>query len=114
MLQRRVSRSDRLALAHSQVDILEKALDEQKVYVTVNLFFLLSLLLLLCRPPVAVGVDASGQCMPGEVPKLFGGNVVEYLKATGSEIPLIVSSCMRAIQKEGEGPHCHLDCLLPR
>ncbi|CAI8048570.1 SLIT-ROBO Rho GTPase-activating protein 3 [Geodia barretti] len=80
VLQRRVSRSDKLALAHSQLDILEKALDEQKI------------------PPVAVGVDAS---VPGEVPKLFGGNVVEYLKATGSEIPLIVSSCMRAIEKEG-------------
>ena len=49
-----------------------------------------------------VGVDSSGQCVPGEVPKLFGGNVVEYLKATGSEIPLIVSSCVRAIDKEGE------------
>jgi hypothetical protein len=83
VLQRRVNRSDKLALAHSQLDILEKALDEQKV------------------PPVAVGVDASGQNVPGEVPKLFGGNVVEYLQATGSEIPLIVSSCMRAIEKEG-------------
>ena len=49
-----------------------------------------------------VGVDSSGQSVPGEVPKLFGGNVVEYLKATGSEIPLIVSSCIRAIDKEGE------------
>jgi hypothetical protein len=51
---------------------------------------------------VPVGVDSSGQSVPGEVPKLFGGNVVEYLKATGSEIPLIVSSCIRAIDKEGE------------
>ena len=31
VLQRRVNRSDRLALAHSQLDILEKSLDEQKV-----------------------------------------------------------------------------------
>ena len=31
VLQRRVSRSDKLALAHSQLDILEKALDEQKM-----------------------------------------------------------------------------------
>ena len=54
------------------------------------------------RPPVAVGVDASGQSVPGEVPKLFGGNVVEYLQATGSEIPLIVASCIRAIEKEGQ------------
>jgi SLIT-ROBO Rho GTPase activating protein len=83
VLQRRVNRSDKLALAHSQLDVLEKALDEQKV------------------PPVPVGVDSSGQSVPGEVPKLFGGNVVEYLKATGSEIPLIVSSCIRAIDKEG-------------
>ena len=57
---------------------------------------------LLLRPPVPVGVDASGQSIPGEVPKLFGGDVVEYLTATGSEIPLIVASCIRAIDKEGE------------
>lgn len=31
VLQRRVNRSDKLALAHSQLDVLEKALDEQKV-----------------------------------------------------------------------------------
>lgn len=53
-------------------------------------------------PPVPVAVDSSGLSVPGEVPKLFGGNVVEYLKATGSEIPLIVASCIRAIDKEGE------------
>lgn len=53
-------------------------------------------------PPVPVGVDTSGQVVPGEVPKLFGGNVVDYLEATGSEIPLIVASCIRAIDKEGE------------
>ena len=44
--------------------------------------------------------------MPGEVPKLFGGHVVEYLKATGSEIPLIVASCIRAIEKEGPYSLC--------
>ena len=33
IVQRRVQRGDRLALATSQLDILEKALDEQKVYV---------------------------------------------------------------------------------
>lgn len=59
------------------------------------------LLLLPHSPPVPVGVDSSGQSIPGEVPKLFGGDVVEYLKATGCEIPLIVSSCIRAIDKEG-------------
>ena len=46
-------------------------------------------------------MDPGGQNVPGEVPKLFGGHVVEYLKATGSEIPLIVASCIRAIEKEG-------------
>lgn len=56
----------------------------------------------LCRPPVPVGVDSRGQSIPGEVPKLFGGDVVEYIKATGCEIPLIVASCLRAIEKEGE------------
>ena len=53
-------------------------------------------------PPVPVGVNSFSQIVPGEVPKLFGGNVVEYLVATGSEIPLIVSSCIRTIEKEGE------------
>ena len=47
-------------------------------------------------------MDPSGQTVPGEVPRLFGGDVVEYLRATGSEIPLIVSSCINAIDKEGE------------
>ena len=57
-------------------------------------------------PPVPVGVDSKGQSVPGEVPQLFGGNMVEYLKATGSETPLIVSSCIRAIDKEGEILQC--------
>lgn len=56
-----------------------------------------------------VGVDSSGKTVPGEVPKLFGGNVVDYLKATGSEIPLIVASCIRAIDKEGER-----ECVMKR
>ncbi len=36
IVHRRVQRADRLSLASAQLDILEKALDEQKVYVVVN------------------------------------------------------------------------------
>ena len=63
-------------------------------------------------PPVPVGVDSKGQSVPGEVPQLFGGNMVEYLKATGSETPLIVSSCIRAIDKEGAvWRYCSVLCV---
>ena len=54
-----------------------------------------------CSPPVTVGVDAYGNSIPGEVPRLFGGDVLQYIMATGSEIPLIVLSCTKAIEKEG-------------
>ena len=54
-----------------------------------------------CSPPVTVGVDAYGNSIPGEVPRLFGGDVLQYIMATGSEIPLIVVSCTKAIEKEG-------------
>ncbi len=37
------------------------------------------LLLNIPRPPVPVGVDAQGRQIPGEVPKLFGGDIVEYI-----------------------------------
>ena len=30
-------------------------------------------------PPVPVGLDAQGRQIPGEVPKLFGGDIVEYI-----------------------------------
>ena len=33
----------------------------------------------LCSPPVPVGVDAQGRTIPGEVPKLFGGELVKYI-----------------------------------
>ncbi len=36
IVHRRVQRADRLSLASAQLDILEKSLDEQKVYVFVG------------------------------------------------------------------------------
>lgn len=33
----------------------------------------------VCSPPVPVGVDAQGRTIPGEVPKLFGGELVKYI-----------------------------------
>ena len=53
-----------------------------------------------------VSVDAHGQSVPGEVPTLFGGDIIQYIKATGCEIPLIVSSCIKAIEKEGRREVC--------
>ena len=64
-----------------------------------------------CRPPVPVGVDSRGQVVPGEVPKLFGGDIVEYIMATGCGIPLIVESCVRCIETEGKThTHCSSTC----
>ena len=34
-------------------------------------------------------------------PKLFGGSLEEYLEATGQEIPLIITSCIRVIRQFG-------------
>ncbi|KAL3852225.1 hypothetical protein ACJMK2_015896 [Sinanodonta woodiana] len=34
-------------------------------------------------------------------PKLFGGNLEEYIEATGQEIPLIIKSCVRVINLYG-------------
>ena len=36
-------------------------------------------LLFCCRPPVPVGTDAHGRALPGEVPSLFGGDIVKYI-----------------------------------
>lgn len=33
----------------------------------------------LSSPPVPVGVDSQGRAIPGEVPKLFGGEIVKYI-----------------------------------
>lgn len=33
----------------------------------------------MCSPPVPVGVDAQGRAIPGEVPQLFGGEIVKYI-----------------------------------
>lgn len=81
--QRRILRADRLAVATAQLDILERAFNDQKV------------------PPVPVSVDSQGRAIPGEVPQLFGGEIVKYILATGCEIPLIVESCVRAIEAGG-------------
>lgn len=35
--------------------------------------------LCVCSPPVPVGVDSQGRAIPGEVPKLFGGEIVKYI-----------------------------------
>ena len=34
-------------------------------------------------------------------PKLFGGNLEEYIEATGQEIPLVIQSCIRIINLYG-------------
>jgi len=66
------------------------------------LVFTLLPLLPPSSPPVPVGVDAYGNSIPGEVPRLFGGDVLEYIMATGTDIPLIVQSCTKAIERDGE------------
>lgn len=35
------------------------------------------------------------------VPRLFAGSLEEYLEATGQELPLIVTSCIRVINLYG-------------
>ncbi len=82
-----MQRADRLSLASAQLDILEKSLDEQKVYVVCLLATYENSIeyiycYCLCRPPVPVGVDAQGRQIPGEVPKLFGGDIVEYINVS--------------------------------
>lgn len=74
-------RADRLAVANAQLDILETAFNDQKMYVYGS-----SVLcdwwvqyVCVCSPPVPVGVDAQGRTIPGEVPKLFGGELVKYI-----------------------------------
>ena len=49
-----------------------------------------------------MGVDSQGRTIPGEVPRLFGGEIVKYIQATGCEIPLIVQSCVNAIENCGK------------
>lgn len=35
-----------------------------------------------CSPPVPVGVDSQGRAIPGEVPRLFGGEIVKYISVS--------------------------------
>ena len=38
------------------------------------------------RPPVPVGMDAQGRYLPGEVPKLYGGDCLNYIMVRGMEL----------------------------
>ena len=41
----------------------------------------------LFSPPVPVGVDEHGQSILGEVPRLFGGDVLEYIMVGVATLP---------------------------
>lgn len=44
----------------------------------------------MCRPPVPVGVDSQGRAIPGEVPKLFGGEIVKYILVSAGHGDVVV------------------------
>lgn len=52
-------------------------------------------------PPAAFASDIGPAYHLRELPKLFGGDLVNYIDVTRVDIPLIVTSCCKAIEARG-------------
>lgn len=52
-------------------------------------------------PPAAFASDIGPAYHLRELPKLFGGDLVNYIEVTRVKIPLIVTSCCLAIEARG-------------
>ena len=52
-------------------------------------------------PPAAFARDIGPAYHLRELPKLFGGDLVNYIEVTRVKIPLIVTSCCTAIEARG-------------
>ena len=53
-------------------------------------------------PPAAFASDIGPAYHLRELPKLFGGDLVNYIEVTRVKIPLIVTSCCTAIEARGQ------------
>lgn len=61
-------------------------------------------------PPAAFARDIGPAYHLRELPKLFGGDLVNYIEVTRVKIPLIVTSCCAAIEARGQLLHNALWC----
>ena len=57
-------------------------------------------------PPAAFASDIGPAYHLRELPKLFGGDLVNYIEITRVKIPLIVTSCCSAIEARGQFVYC--------
>ena len=53
-------------------------------------------------PPAAFARDIGPAYHLRELPKLFGGDLVNYIEVTRVKIPLIVTSCCTSIEARGQ------------
>ena len=79
------------------------------MYMCVSVIFCMCVCVHVCvvifiiekAPPAAFARDIGPAYHLRELPKLFGGDLVNYIEVTRVKIPLIVTSCCAAIEARG-------------